>query len=98
MNNFFLSQPISVTVRKMCCKFVRFFKGFLSTGNADWLEQSTITGNYGLLDQIAALHWIKENIQSFGGDPDNVTIFGHGYGAACVNLLLISPVAQGTIM
>ncbi|KAG7167066.1 Neuroligin-1-like 2 [Homarus americanus] len=52
--------------------------------------------NFGLLDQIAALHWIKSNIENFGGDPENVTIFGHGTGAALANFLLISPVAQGS--
>ncbi|XP_071520112.1 uncharacterized protein [Panulirus ornatus] len=57
------------------------------------LRESQVS-NLGLLDQIAALHWVKENIASFGGDPDNVTIFGHGTGAALANLLLISPVAQ----
>ncbi|XP_069975531.1 cholinesterase 1-like, partial [Penaeus vannamei] len=50
--------------------------------------------NFGLLDQIAALHWVKENIGNFGGDPDKVTIVGHGTGAALANLLLISPVAK----
>ncbi|XP_071527712.1 neuroligin-4, X-linked-like [Panulirus ornatus] len=50
--------------------------------------------NFGLLDQIAALHWIKENIANFSGDPENITIFGHGTGAALANLLLISPVAH----
>lgn len=50
--------------------------------------------NFGLLDQIAALQWIQENIGEFGGDRDSVTLMGHGTGAACVNLLLISPVAQ----
>lgn len=52
-------------------------------------------GNYGLMDQVAALHWIQENIGEFGGDANNVTIFGQGYGAACVNLLMISPMAKG---
>ncbi|XP_054721244.1 neuroligin-4, X-linked-like [Uloborus diversus] len=52
-------------------------------------------GNYGLMDQVAALHWIQENIEEFGGDASNVTIFGHGYGAACVNLLMLSPMAKG---
>ncbi|XP_071527711.1 neuroligin-2-like isoform X3 [Panulirus ornatus] len=42
------------------------------------------------MDQIAALHWLKENIAEFGGDPDNVTIFGHGTGAACINFLMTS--------
>lgn len=51
--------------------------------------------NNGLLDQIAALHWIQENIDVFGGDPKNVTILGHGHGAACVNFLMMSPMAKG---
>jgi neuroligin len=42
------------------------------------------------MDQIAALHWVKENIAYFGGDPDNVTLVGHGTGAACVNFLMTS--------
>ncbi|XP_042891084.1 uncharacterized protein LOC122265736 [Penaeus japonicus] len=50
--------------------------------------------NFGLLDQIAALHWVRENIGNFGGDKERVTIVGHGTGAALANLLLISPVAQ----
>ncbi|RWS12481.1 neuroligin-4: X-linked-like protein [Dinothrombium tinctorium] len=52
-------------------------------------------GNFGLMDQVAALHWIQENIAEFGGDASNVTIFGHGFGAACVNLLMLSPMAKG---
>ena len=52
-------------------------------------------GNFGLMDQVAALHWIQENIHEFGGDPSNVSIFGHGTGAACVNLLTLSPMAKG---
>ncbi|XP_064456167.1 neuroligin-4, Y-linked-like isoform X2 [Ornithodoros turicata] len=51
--------------------------------------------NNGLLDQIAALHWIQENIDVFGGDPRNVTILGHGHGGACVNFLMMSPMARG---
>jgi carboxylesterase type B len=47
--------------------------------------------NYGLMDQIAALHWIQQNIEYFGGDPNNVTLMGQGTGAACVNFLAISP-------
>ncbi|XP_071033569.1 neuroligin-4, X-linked-like isoform X2 [Parasteatoda tepidariorum] len=52
-------------------------------------------GNYGIMDQVAALHWIQENIAEFGGDPNNVTLFGHGHGAACINFLMISPMARG---
>ncbi|XP_043246706.1 neuroligin-4, Y-linked-like isoform X1 [Amphibalanus amphitrite] len=49
--------------------------------------------NNGLLDQIAALHWIQQNVEAFGGDPDKVTLFGHGSGAACISFLLNSPAA-----
>lgn len=47
------------------------------------------------MDQVAALHWIQENIEQFGGSPNNVTVFGHDYGAALVNLLMLSPMAKG---
>uniref|UniRef100_T1K1T4 Carboxylesterase type B domain-containing protein n=1 Tax=Tetranychus urticae TaxID=32264 RepID=T1K1T4_TETUR len=57
------------------------------------IQDGTIRGNYGLMDQVAALHWIQENINEFGGNPSNITIMGHGHGAACVNLLMISPMA-----
>jgi len=55
----------------------------------------TARGNFGLMDQVAALHWIQENIKEFGGDESNVTIIGHGHGAACVNFLMLSPMARG---
>ncbi|XP_054091848.1 uncharacterized protein LOC105219933 isoform X2 [Zeugodacus cucurbitae] len=58
------------------------------------IDENTVA-NFGLLDQIAALHWIKENIASFGGDKDSVTLMGHSTGAACINYLMISPVASG---
>ena len=51
--------------------------------------------NFGLLDQIAALEWVKDNIEGFGGDPDNVTIFGQSAGGMSVNALMVSPQARG---
>ncbi|XP_055539107.1 uncharacterized protein LOC129726440 [Wyeomyia smithii] len=64
--------------------------GFMKPGISDHT-----TSNFGLLDQIAALQWIKENIGAFGGDHKLVTVMGHGTGAACVNFLMVSPVAKG---
>ncbi|XP_076221882.1 uncharacterized protein LOC116429173 isoform X2 [Nomia melanderi] len=63
--------------------------GFLRPGTRD-----DTASNFGLLDQIAALLWLRENIAEFGGDPNSVTLVGHGTGAIFANLLLISPVAN----
>ena len=54
-----------------------------------------ISGNYGLLDQIEALKWVKRNIRSFGGDPSNVTIAGESAGALSVMYLMAAPPARG---
>ena len=53
------------------------------------------SGNYGLMDQVAALRWVHDNIAKLGGDPANVTIFGQSAGAVDVNVLMTSPQAKG---
>jgi para-nitrobenzyl esterase len=69
--------------------------GFLAHPELTAESKHHASGNYGLLDQVAALHWVKENIARFGGDPAQVTIFGQSAGAHDVGLLLTSPLAKG---
>jgi len=66
------------------------FIGFLKTSN----QQS----NFGLLDVIAALHWVRENGDTFGGDQDRITLVGYRTGAVVANLLLVAKIARGKVL
>ncbi|MGZ3265195.1 MAG: carboxylesterase/lipase family protein, partial [Croceibacterium sp.] len=68
--------------------------GFLATPELS-AESGHGSGNFGLLDLIAALHWVHENIGQFGGDPAKVTIMGHSAGSMAVSELVASPLARG---
>ena len=63
--------------------------GFLNLGT------ESCPGNQGLWDQVQALKWVNENISAFGGDPDNVTLVGHGSGSVCASYHLISKQSVG---
>ena len=53
-----------------------------------------VPGNAGMYDQVMALQWVKDNIAKFGGNPDNVTLFGNEAGAASISLHLLSPMSS----
>lgn len=66
------------------------FSGFLKTGGS-----GSAQGNFGLMDLVAGLHWLRESVPAFGGDPENISLLGHGTGAALANILAVSPVSEG---
>ena len=58
-------------------------------------DEAGHTGNYAMYDQMTAIHWVKDNISAFGGDPENITIMGQSAGAASVQMLCMSPLTEG---
>ena len=69
--------------------------GFLTHPELSAESAHGVSGNYGILDQIESLKWVKKNIEQFGGDPDNVMIFGQSAGGGSVKTLCESPLARG---
>ena len=69
--------------------------GYMAHPALSETDPNGVSGNYGTLDQIAALKWVKKNISAYGGDPENVTIFGESAGSWSVTELMASPLASG---
>lgn len=56
-----------------------------------------LSGNYGMMDMVAALWWVRRNIEFFNGDPNQVTLMGHSAGGCSVGFLVMSPLTKGSL-
>lgn len=83
------SFDAAVTEQSLVSIFPINISGFFN------LEHRVAPGNQGLKDQVAALRWVQQHIEAFGGDKNNVTIFGESAGGASVHYLTLSPLAEG---
>ncbi len=81
---------VLVSINYRLARFGFFAHPALSAESHD-----AVVGNYGFMDQIAALKWVQKNVAAFGGDPSNVTIFGESAGGRSVNAMLVSPLSKG---
>ncbi|MBR1595631.1 MAG: carboxylesterase family protein [Phocaeicola sp.] len=72
-------------------------EGFLSHPLLSSESEDGTSGNYGIYDQLAALQWVKKNIAQFGGNPNDITVFGQSAGARSVKFLVSSPLAKGLV-
>src|SRR5262249_4077891 len=84
-------EVVVVTIQYRVGPFGWFRHPALATDGVSALERS---GNYGTLDQVRALEWVRDNIEAFGGDPGNVTVFGESAGALDTLMLLLVPQAR----
>lgn len=87
---------ILVTIAYRCNIFGFFAHPWLNEENRKEGGRG-ISGNYGMLDQIAALRWVYENIEAFGGNSENITVFGQSAGARSAQLLISTPLTEGMI-
>ena len=95
-----LSNGLQLVLREVVLVTLDYRLGIFGFFRAPSLDAESGYGgssNYGLLDQIAALRWVRDNIKAFGGDPADVTIFGQSAGAVDTGLLMASPLACGLL-
>jgi para-nitrobenzyl esterase len=83
----------SVVLVSVNYRLARF--GFFAHPSIAAEDPAAVVGNYGFMDQIAALQWVQRNVAAFGGNPADVTIFGESAGGRSVNALLVSPLSKG---